>query len=84
MELSILEHLSMFAREFAPSYVNTTAASQLRFSHQIIHAPAIRPIYRPAPQRPAPGLRPRGHSGMQQQRRAERFSPNRPRTLRVM
>ena len=70
---------SMFAGEFVPSYVNTNAASHSRFPHQINHASAMRPVYRPAPPRPVPGFRPRGHARMQHRRRAGRFPPNQPR-----
>ena len=71
--------LSMFAREFVPSYVNTNAASQPRFPHPINYAPAMRPVYRPAPPRPVPRFRPRGHARMQHRRPAGRFPPNQPR-----
>ena len=71
--------LSMFAGEFVPSHVNTNAASHPRFPHQITHAPAMRPVYRPAPPRPAPRFRPRGHARMQHRRPAGRFPPNQPR-----
>ena len=69
--------LSMFAREFVPSYVNTNAAFQPRFPHPINYAPAMRPVYRPAP--PRPRFRPRGHARMQHRRPAGRFPPNQPR-----
>ena len=68
----------MFPKDFVPSYVNNVP-SQQRFPHEINHAPAMRPVYRPASSHQVPGFRPRGHARMHHRRPAGRFPPNQPR-----